>query len=145
RFRRGLGFVLIGATLYIALWAAEVKISTRFIDFFPHKHHNVVLSERFHRFGGDQTLLLMVQVRNGDIFNSATLKKIHKITEEVERLPGVNHFEVFSLSSFRTVYAQAVPGGIDVQPFMYPSIPEKPAEIEALKQNISAHREPLRH
>ena len=145
RFRGWIGFVLIGATLYSALGAAELKSSSRFIDFFPLRHRNVVLSERFQPFGSDQTVVLMVQVRKGDIFNSATLKKIRKITDEVDGLPGINHLEVFSLASFRTVYAQAVPGGIDVRPFMYGSIPEKLDEIKTFKHNISAHREPLLH
>jgi len=145
RFRRAVGVILVAATLYMSWWAAEVRIATRFIDFFPHQHHNVVLSERFGRFGGNETLVVMVQVRKGDIFNAATLKKIQKLTQEVDGLPGVNHYEVLSLSSFRTVYAQLVTGGIDLRPFMYPSIPERPEEIVALKRKISAHRGPLRH
>src|SRR5215469_5415626 len=129
----------------MAYAAAQVNITNRFIDFFPAEHKNVILAKRFHEFGGAQTLVLMLQVKQGDIFNLDTLRKIQEISKEVDWLPGVNHQEVFSLSSYRVAYAQAVPGGLNVKPFMYPSVPESQEEIEALKQRIFAHREQLRH
>jgi predicted RND superfamily exporter protein len=140
-----IGALLIAATLFMAFAAAKVNISNRFIDFFPAEHNNVVLAKRFREFGGSQTLVLMLQVKHGDIFNLDTLRKIQEISKEVDWLPGVNHQEVFSLSSYRIAYAQAVPGGLNVKPFMYPSVPETQEEIEALKQRIFAHREQLRH
>ncbi len=145
RFRAAIGAALVAATLVMAYFAAQVNISTRFIDFFPAQHRNVILSERFHEFGGAQTLVLMLQVKKGDIFNLHALRKIQEISKEVDWLPGVNHQEVFSLASYRVAYAQAVPGGLNVKPFMYPSIPENQEQIEALKQQIFAHREQLRH
>jgi len=145
RFRRGIGALLVAATLFMAYAATRVNISTRFIDFFPAAHNNVILAKRFHEFGGAQTLVLMLQVKRGDIFNLDTLRKIQEISKEVDWLPGVNHQEVFSLSSYRVAYAQAVPGGLNVKPFMYPSVPETEDEIETLKQRIFAHREQLRH
>jgi len=105
RFRAVIGTVLIAATLFMALAASRVDISTRFIDFFPADHRNVLLSKQFHQYGGAQTLVLMLQVKHGDIFNLTTLKKIQEISKEVDWLPGVNHQEVFSLSSYRVAYA----------------------------------------
>jgi uncharacterized protein len=145
RFRGAIGAVLIAATLFMGYWAAKVNISTRFIDFFPAEHRNVILAQRFHGFGGAQTLVLMLQVKKGDIFNLPTLRKVQEISKEVDWLPGVNHQEVFSLSSYRVAYAQAVPGGLNVKPFMYPSVPETAEEVDALKQRVFAHREQLRH
>ncbi|HZY59095.1 MAG TPA: hypothetical protein VFE56_04990, partial [Candidatus Binataceae bacterium] len=145
RFRGAIGAVLIAATLFMGYWAAKVNISTRFIDFFPAEHRNVILAQRFHGFGGAQTLVLMLQVKKGDIFNLPTLRKVQEISKEVDWLPGVNHQEVFSLSSYRVAFAQAVPGGLNVKPFMYPSVPETAEEVDALKQRVFAHREQLRH
>jgi uncharacterized protein len=145
RFRRVIGAVLIAATLFMAYAAAKVSIAVRIIDFFPAEHKNVILSKRFHEFGGAQGLALMLQVKHGDIFDLDTLRKIQEISKEVDWLPGVNHQEVFSLSSYRQAYAQAVPGGLNVKPYMYPSVPTTEAEIQELKQRIFAHREQLRH
>jgi uncharacterized protein len=145
RFRRAIGVALACATLFMAFTALKVKVSTSFIDFFPAEHENVILAKRFHEFGGAQTLVLMLQVKQGDIFNLDTLHKIRNMSEEVDWLPGVNHNEVFSLSSDRVAYADAVPGGLTIRPYMYPSSPDNAAQIEALKQRISAHREQMRH
>ncbi len=145
RYRRGIGAIVVAATVFMAYAAARVKITTRFIDLFPAGHKNVVLTRRFHQFGGAQTLAVMLQVKRRDIFNLQTLRKIQEISREVDSLPGVNHQEVFSLSSYRVTYVKAVPGGINVRPLMYPSMPDSPAEIEAFKQRIFANREQLRH
>jgi predicted RND superfamily exporter protein len=145
RFRREIGGALIAATLFMAFAATRMNVSTRFIDFFPARHKNVALSERFGSFGGNQTLVLMVQVKQGDIFNLETLRKIEKITSEVDCLPGVKHQEVFSLSSYRLAYGQPAPGTLNVRTFMYPSVPNSQAEIDALKQGVFAHRELVRH
>jgi uncharacterized protein len=145
RFGREIGAALIAVTALMAYAAAKVNISTQFIDLFPAQHKNVLLSKQFGRFGGNQSLVLMLQVKRGDIFNVETLRKIQKITEEVDWLPGVNHMEVFSLSSERVAYAQEVPGGLNVRPFMDRLAPTNQSEIEAFKQRIFANREQLRH
>lgn len=145
RFRREIGIGLGVATLLMAYWATQVDISTRFIDFFPAQHRNVILAERFSQFGGDETLVLMLVVKHGDIFNLATMRKVQKITQEVDWLPGVIHQEVFSLASYRIAYAQAVPGGLNITPFMYLSSPDNQDQVQVFKQRIFAHREQLRH
>ena len=145
RYRRAIGGALILVTLFSGYGAASMNVSTRFMDFFPTDHKNVALSKRFNNFGGGMTLAVMVQVRHGDIFNFDTLRKIQQITFEIDRLPGVNHLEVFSLSSFRIAYARATPGALDVKPFMFPSVPHGEKEIEAFKRCVFTHRELVRH
>jgi len=144
RFRRPVGVALAGATLLMAAFATRVNICSRFIDFFPANHDNVALSKRFGEFSGDETLFVMVQVKHGNIFNVETLRKIRKITSEVDRLPGVNHKQIFSLSSRRIAYPREVPGAIKIRPFMFPSVPDDKADIEALKLRVSAHRDLVR-
>ena len=139
-FRREFGIALVAATLFMAYAAAKVNISNRFIDFFPAEHKNVILAERFHEFGGAQTLVLMLQVKQGDIFNLDTLRKIQEITEEVDWLPGVNHQEVFSLSSYRVAYAQAVPGGLMSSRSCIPRRPRRGGDRSAQ----AAHLRPSR-
>jgi uncharacterized protein len=143
RYRLLIGLVLILSTAFMAYEASRVTIGTRFVDFFPQDAHNVQLYRRFHSYGGAQTLALMIHVNHGDIFNFATLKKIQDINNAVDRLPGVNHQEVFSLASYRVAYAEAVAGGLDTRPYMYPKVPTSTAEINALRVHVFAHREQL--
>ncbi len=143
RYRLLIGVVLVLSTAFMAYEASRVTIGTRFVDFFPQHAHNVELYRRFHSYGGAQTLALMIQVKHGDIFNYATLKRIQDINNEVDRLPGVNHQEVFSLASYRVAYAEAVAGGLDTKPYMYPNVPASTADIKALRVHVFAHREEL--
>jgi len=144
-YRREIGGALVFATLLMGYAAAGMNVSTRFMDFFPTDHKNVALSKHFNYFGGDKILVLMIQVKQGDIFNVDTLRKIQRITFEIDWLPGVNHLEVFSLSSYRIAYVRAAPGALYVKPFMYPSVPNNQREIEAFKHSVFAHRELVRH
>jgi len=83
----------------------------------------------------------MVEVKDGDIFNLPTLKIIQDLTRDVNRLPGVNHNEVFSLASYRVTFAKAVPGALVAKTFMYPDLPANQGEIDLLKRNVTIYRD----
>src|SRR5947209_7406996 len=116
-YRGPLAAILIAITLFMAYWATRVPIATRFEDLFPTRHPNVLLYRQYRRqYGGAQTLVLMLRVRDGDIFNFKTLQTIQDLTRKVDILPGVNHNEVFSLASYRVIYAHAEPGALVAKP-----------------------------
>jgi len=145
RRRVPIGLLLVSISLFMIYGVTKVTIRMSFGDFFPKDHPNVELYRKYHNYGGAQGMLLMLKVNSGDIFNYNTLKKIQDITSEVDRLPGVNHQEVISLSSYRLAYAEAVPGGLDSKPYMYPDVPTTPAGIEELRKRVFANREGLRN
>ena len=141
RYRRPLSIALIAITLFMAYSALHVRFATRFDDLLPAHHPNVMLYHQFQdSYGGAQTLVMMLRVQHGDLFNPATLQKIQDITFAVNRLPGVNHNEVFSLASYRVIYAKAVPGALILQTFMYPTVPKTQAEADQLRRTVMAHR-----
>jgi predicted RND superfamily exporter protein len=143
-YRKPLAAVLIAITIFMAYWAIHVPIATRFEDLFPSKDPNVLLYRQYRRqYGGAQTLVLMVRVHEGDIFNLKTLGAIQDLTRKVDILPGVNHNEVFSLASYRVIYARAMPGALVATPYMYPKLPQNQAELDDLKKTVMTHREEL--
>src|ERR1700747_359036 len=106
--RLRIGLILIAITAFMAWEAAHVRIATRFENFFPSQHPDTLLYRKYQiHYGGAQTLIMMVRVKNGDIFNYNVLKKIRDITHDVNILPGVDHNEVFSLASYRVSFAKA--------------------------------------
>ena len=143
-YRKPLAAILIAITIFMAYWAVHVPIATRFEDLFPSKDPNVLLYREYRRqYGGAQTLMLMLRVRHGDIFNLKTLGAIQDLTRKVDSLPGVNHNEVFSLASFRLIYARAMPGALVSRPYMFPNLPQNQAEIDDLKKEVMTHRDQL--
>ena len=143
RNARLFGIVLIATTLFMAFWAAHVPIATRFEDLFPARHPDTVLYRQFRRqYGGAQQLVLMLRVRQGDIFNFHTLQAIQDMTRAVDKLSGVNHNEVFSLASYRVLYAAPNPAHW-FAPFMFPDVPHTQQQLDDLKSIVRAHRQQL--
>ena len=144
RYRLPIGLILVAASLFMAYGVTKVHIATSFVDFFPRQHENVHLYEKYReQFGGAQTLTVAIQVKKGDIFNLATLKKIHDINYAVDSLPGVNHPSVRSLASYRITYAEAIPGALIAKPYMYPDVPKNDAEIAELKRLVEKYKPEL--
>ena len=69
RFRAPIGIVLLLFSAFMGYECTRVRIATDFDEFFPRTHPNVQLYENWKRYGGAQTLAMMVQVKHGDIFN----------------------------------------------------------------------------
>jgi uncharacterized protein len=144
QFRAPIGLVLIAITAFMGYWAAHVRIATSFENFFPSSHQNTLLYRKFqNQYGGAQTLYVMLRVKQGDIYNVDTLTKIQDITNDVNILPGVDHNQVFSLSSYRVTFSRAVPGALIATNYMYPTVPSTPAKLNELRRNVMTHREPV--
>src|SRR5579864_5659664 len=145
RFRAVIGGILLIISAIMAYYCTQVTIATKFDDFFPANHPNVKLYEEWHKYGGAQTLSVMIQVKDGDIFNHATLQKIQDVQHEVDKLPGVDHNEVLSLASYRVSYAEAAPGSLTIKPFMFPDVPATRDGLEELKRHVFSNRARIAH
>lgn len=139
RFRAVIGGILLLISAILGYYCTQVTVATKFDDFFPINHQDVKLYQDWHKYGGAQTLSVMVQVKNGDIFNRSALQKIQDIQRDVDRLPGVDHNEVLSLASYRVSYAEAIPGSLNIKPFMFPEVPKDAEGIAALKKIVQAN------
>jgi len=139
RFRAIIGGILLLISAILGYYCTKVNVATKFDDFFPINHPNVQLYHQWQKYGGAQTLSVMVQVKDGDIFNYSVLKKIQDIQYDVDKLPGVDHNEVLSLASYRVSYAEATPGSLNIKPIMFPNVPKSPEDIAALKKVVLAN------
>jgi len=82
------------------------------MELFPVKHPYVQIHKQFiEYFGGANNATLILEVQQGDVFNTATLGKIIRIQEAVERIPGVNPYQIYSIASPRVVETVEIPGG----------------------------------
>ena len=132
--------VLIGiaiVTLFFSFILKDLKIYTRFADLLPQGHeyiklHNEIRSE----FGGANTVIMVLQVRNGDIFNPTTLQKIRSITDELYLIPGVDRFKVMSIATNLLLDMVVTSGTFDFQPLMFPEVPKTQEECEILRNRI---------
>ena len=143
-YRAPIAILLILITAFMGYWAAHAQVGTQFNNFFPAGHADTKLYRKFqYQYGGAQTLVILMRLKHGDIYNSKMLHKIQDVTFDANALPGVNHNEIFSLASLRNVYAEAQPGALISKCFMYPFVPETQADIDKLKRIVDTHRESI--
>lgn len=87
-------------------------------------------------FGGANQVLIMVQVRKGDIFNRETLEKVKWIQNEVEKIPGVDPYKIRSLASAKMKDFKYSAGSMAISALMFPEIPKNEEEMQELKDKI---------
>jgi len=136
-----LGLILL-ATLFFAAQIPAVKIFSDFADLLPQSHSYIQLhNEIKESFGGANVIIVGVEVEDGDIFSNESLAKIHRITQAVDRLPGVNHNLVASVThrNTRKVWLTAE-GNVNSEPYYNPAHTDLSAEsLAALRRDVTAN------
>lgn len=136
RFRK-IGLVVLAAiTVFFAFQITKMEMFTRFLDLFPSNHPYVEVHQKYNRyFGSAYQATVMVEVKDGDVFNTETLEKISRIQMAVDLIPGVDHFGIASLASPRETVRKETPYGISVKPVMK-TVPKTPEELEELRKKV---------
>ncbi|MCX8044123.1 MAG: MMPL family transporter [Desulfobacterota bacterium] len=125
------------ATLGFLVEVSRLSMKTDLNDLYPQKHpfikvHNMIRNI----FGGANQILIMVQVRKGDIFNPTTLEKVQWISREVEKIPGVDPYKIRSIASSKMKDFKFTSGTLSITPLMFPNIPRTDKEMQELKDKI---------
>lgn len=132
--------IIILVTLVFAYLSFKIEMYTAFADLLPKDHPYIRVHNQFWKtFGGANVVLLSVEVTDGDIFNATVLEKIKKLTEMIERTPGTNNYQIFSIARQKVKDVRATAWGIEVQPVMWPSVPQSAEEIERLRNIVYAN------
>jgi predicted RND superfamily exporter protein len=121
-------------TIFFIYRTSKIEVYTKFADLLPQGHEYIKVHNKIRaKFGGANTVNMLLQVREGEIFNTTTLQKIKDITEELYLIPGVDRFKIFSVAVNSMVDMVVTSGGFDFQPMMFPDIPQTQEEMERLK------------
>jgi uncharacterized protein len=112
---------------------------TSFSDLLPQTHPFMKVHNEFApTFGGANNVVIMLEVKEGNIFNPGTLKKIYEMTQELDKIYGVNHNQIESIGHRTTRYLQVAAGGLmNSQPVMLgpPQNQEKADQIREIVHN----------
>jgi uncharacterized protein len=132
--------IIVVTTLIFAYLSFKIEMYTAFADLLPKDHPYIRVHERYWKiFGGANVVMLSVEVTEGDIFNVPVLEKIKKLTEMIERTPGANNYQIFSIARQKVKDVRATAWGIEVQPVMWPGVPQSAAEMERLRSIVYAN------
>jgi len=132
--------IVLCITIFFGYHALKVEIYTAFSDLLPQSHPYVKLHNQFGKiFGGANIVLLSVEVSQGDIFNPTTLEKIKRLTETIEFSRGVNNYQIFSIARQKVKDVRATAWGIEVQPVMWPKVPQTQEAVQQLRDVVHAN------
>lgn len=137
RWRRSVLAAIALVTLALGYFALQVEVKTIFTDLQPSNHPYVQTNEEFkNTFGGANVVTIMVEPKEGDIFNLETLGTIKQITDDLQYVDAVNQFQIVSLASkkLKNVIASSV--GIESLPIMWPELPTNQDEIDKVRKDV---------
>ena len=136
-YRAAILIVIAIITLLWALQIPQLNVVTSFSDLLPKTHPYIKLHEEFREtFGGANQLTMLLEVKSGDIFNTTTLTKIKFITEELEKIPGVDRHKLLSIAHKKMSTFKFTSWGIEQEYLMWPEIPKTKMGIKKLKKSI---------
>ncbi len=130
--------VLFLITVFFASQARKVEMYSQFADLLPQGHPYIKAYNHFRQtFGGANVVVLSVSVKEGDIFNENTLKKIRYVTEAVDQIDGVNHYQVASIAHVKIRKLETGSGGLILsRPVLPEDVPTDPKELLRLKESM---------
>jgi len=136
--RRMLFLIIISLTsLFFMYKITKLEVYTKFADLLPQGHEYIKLHNQIRsRFGGANTIVMVLQVKEGDIFNTTTLQKVRDISDELYLIPAVDRFKIFSIAVNFLLDMVVTSGGWDYQPIMWPDVPQTQEEIEKVKERV---------
>ena len=134
---RMFSWVLFAAvTIFFAVGLRGVELRTIFSDLLPKDDPFVQVFKDHPNFGNPLTVTVMLQRKDGDIYNAETLAKVWQMTRDIDLSPGVDHDQILSIATEKARYAEATPFGIDMRPLMGDYVPKTPEEIEDFRTRV---------
>ena len=141
-YRHPVSILVVIVTALFAYWSFQLQLATSFGDLLPQSHPFVQIHNKYaSTFGGANNIQLMVEVKEGSIFTVPTLARIYKITEEMDRVYGVNHLQIDSIGHRSTRYLRVQSGGtLRSEPVMLgvPKTAEDAAQIRRIVHNTES-------
>ena len=129
--------LMAGITAFFAVGLSKVELKTIFSDLFPKTHPFVQTYQDHPNFGNPLTVTLMVQAKEGTIYNSDTLDKVWNLTREIDLTPSVDHDQILSITTEKARFTEATPYGVNSSPVMGDAVPRTPEEMEQFKLAIN--------
>ena len=124
----------------VFIYGVTKRLSVEVIleEMIPPQHPFIKLYKQYvEQYGGSNSVMVALKVKNGDIFNVQTLEKIKRISDEILFYKDVRRAFVYSIAQRKSKVAKGHVGGtVDVSALMWPEIDKTPEGIERLKYNI---------
>ncbi len=136
--KRGLLIGLFGiVTLGMLYFASQLKVDASFEKNIPLKHEYMQTYIQYQEeFGGANRVLVALEDKSGNIFNSEFFNALDETTRRVQQIPAVSQPQVQSLFTPNTRYIEASENGLEGGPVIHARFDGSIKELEKVKENI---------
>ncbi len=129
-------FSLLLTTFFVYDTVTQVKLYDDPNDWLPKGDPIGKLNSYLQKeFGGGNLVTVQISVKEGDIFNQATLSKVKRITREIHLIWGVVPYNVMSIADLKAKYMKGSEDFLDLTTLM-DQVPQTPEEMERLKYGV---------
>ena len=137
--RKWITFLIVVIPTLVMAWAIpSIEVYSRFADLLPAKHEYIINYNRMKQtFGGANVVAMSLEVTDekGDIFTVKTLNKLKMLTEQVDLITGVNHYQVASIAHPKIRRVRTTGGGlIKSEPVLPKDLPTDEAGLKRLRE-----------
>src|ERR1051325_10160888 len=110
--RHVITLIVLLITALFGYWTSLLRLETAFNELLPQSHPFVQTHNQYAAtFGGANNITVMLQVKDGTIFNPETLSRVFRLTEGLDRVYGINHNQIDSIGHRTTRYIKVAAGG----------------------------------
>jgi predicted RND superfamily exporter protein len=137
RWRTAVILVVALATAFFTYQMRNLVIYTNFFDLYPPRHPYIQLYQEYRKmFGGANVLVIAVSVKEGDIYTIPALQKIDRITRALMDMPGVDPFQVISLTHPKLKNIEVSNWGISIRPIIFPAFPRNQDDLDRIRHAV---------
>lgn len=133
--------MILAITIFFGAQIPGLKIYSDFADLLPQTHPYIELHNEIKgSFGGANVIIVGVEFSDTTVFTNEALARIHRITQAVDSLPGVNHNLVASVAHRNSRNVWLTPeGNVNSEPYYNPDKTNlSQAELDELRDAIVA-------
>lgn len=136
--RRPVLIAVTVVTLIFAIFALRLQLVSRFDEQLPQNHPFIQMHGQYApTFGSANTIMLMLEVKEGTIFTKETLTKIFEMTQLLDKVHGVNHELINSIAHRTNRRVRMLSGGMQVVEPVMANAPKNAEEVELVRRIIS--------
>ncbi len=132
--------VIFSVTIYMVMQMGSLRWETDARVYMPKGHPAIQYDEKIeHIFGVKDAFIIGIENKENSIYNTETLARIARITEQVSELPGVIANRALDVASLATATAfVGTDTSMGAERLML-SVPETDEEIAELKAKVQQH------
>ena len=128
-------FVLL--TVVLAISATHLKVGAGFSKMIPLKHEYMQTFLQYQNsFGGANKILVALKAKHGDIYTKPFMDALHKVTEDVFYIKGVERSSVTSLFTSNVRFTEVVEDGFRGGNIVASDFAGTPEQLAQVRENV---------